>query len=162
MPRPHKTKSFVIERSAPTRAAAEAVMERITTPKTWPQWQSEIVAVEGPDRLAEGDVVEGRARLLGFDVRGKTTITGATEQQFDEDVIVGVRMRISYRAEPRGDKTVVTHRMTADLPAGLAGTVLSWLLAWRLRKMQSLLLRRLCDQAQGDQAQSDQVEADPS
>ncbi len=125
-------------------------MERIRTPRTWPQWQSEIVSVEGPERLAEGDVVEGRARLLGFDVRGKTTATAVREDRFDEDVIVGVRMQISYRTERRPDGTVVTHRMTADLPAGLAGKVLSWLLAWRLRKMQSVLLRRLCDQAERD------------
>lgn len=150
MARPHKTKTMVIERSVTTAAASDAVMERITTPATWPEWQSEILAVKGPERLAEGDVVEGRARLLGFDVRGKTTATVVTSDSFEEDVIVGVRMRISYRTARRPDGSVLTHRMTADLPAGVAGTVLSWFLGWRLRKMQSVLLRRLRDQVERD------------
>ena len=147
MSRGHKTKTLEIERSMTTRATADAVMRRITTPATWPQWQSEIVTAEGPERLAEGDVVEGRARLLGFDVRGKSTAHVVTPEVFDEDVIVGVRMRVTYSAAPGPHGTVVTHRMKADLPAGLAGTVLSWLLTWRLRKMQVTLLERLRDQA---------------
>lgn len=148
MPRQHKTKPFEIERSVHTRAPADEVMRRVTTPSTWPQWQSEISSVEGPERLTEGDVVEGRARLLGFDVRGKTTATSVSEHVFEEDVIVGVRMRIVYRTDPRSDGSVLTHHLKADLPTGIAGTVLSWLLAWRLRKMQSVLLERLRDQVE--------------
>lgn len=147
MARRHRTKAFEIERSVETRASAEAVMRRVVTPSTWPEWQSEIVTAEGPERLAEGDVVEGRARLLGFDVRGRSTATTVTEGSFDEDVIVGVRMRISYRAEARPGGSIVTHRMKADLPAGAAGAVLSWFLARRLRRMQVTLLQRLGDQA---------------
>lgn len=142
-------------------------MRRITTPRTWPEWQSEIVTAEGPERLAEGDVVEGRARLLGFDVRGKSTAHVVTAESFDEDVIVGVRMRVTYRVAPEAGGTVITHHMKADLPAGIAGTVLSWLLAWRLKKMQWMLLDRLSEQAGRDHAGADrfggdQAERDPS
>lgn len=147
MARRRRTKIFEIERSVETRASADVVIRRVLTPSTWPEWQSEIVTAEGPERLAEGDVVEGRARLLGFDVRGRSTATGVAQDAFEEDVIVGVRMRISYRAQPRRGGSIVTHRMQADLPAGAAGTVLSWLLARRLRRMQVTLLERLSDQA---------------
>lgn len=162
MSRPHRSKTFEIEHSVQTRATPDTVMRRITMPATWPQWQSEIVTAEGPERLAEGDVVEGRARLLGFDVRGKTTATRVTQEVFEEDVIVGVRMQVSYRAGPGRSGSVVTHRMKAHLPAGIAGTVLSWLLAWRLRKMQVMLLERLRDQSEGDQSDGDQSEGEPS
>ena len=71
MARPHRTKSYTIEASTPASSAPAGVMRRILSPSTWPAWQSEIVSAEGPEPLEEGDVVEGRARLLGFDVRGK-------------------------------------------------------------------------------------------
>ena len=150
MERSHRTKSFEIEASVPSKASPGSVMRRIATPSTWPQWQSEIVTTEGPERLAEGDVVEGRARLLGFDVRGRSATVEATDEVFFEDVIVGVRMRIRYSVTPDGEGSRISHHMVADLPAGVTGRLLSFFLSRRLRRMQSELLTRLRDQAEAE------------
>lgn len=129
-------------------------MSRVVTPSTWPAWQSEILATEGPQRVGPGDVVEGRARLLGFDVRGRSAAVEVDDRVFFEDVIVGVRMRIRYTVTPDGSGSVISHHMEADLPAGPLGRLLSVFLARRLRKMQSELLQRLCAQAEADPARS--------
>ena len=130
-------------------------MARVLSPKTWPQWQSEIIATEGAEFIDEGDVVDGDARLLGFDVTGRSSTVAVSPESVDEDVIVGVRMRVSYSVAPAGSGSIVTHRIEADLPTGLAGSLLSLLLSWRLKKMQKTLLIALADQA-------GQAEADPS
>lgn len=133
-------------------------MARIASPSTWPEWQSEILTTRGPKLAAPGDVVQGRARLLGFEVNGRSDIEEADDEDFFEDVIVGVRMRIRYTVAPNGTGTVIGHQLQADLPAGPAGKVLSLFLARRLRRMQRELLERLRDQTQRDQA----GELDPS
>ena len=46
-------------------------MKVIVDPATWPEWQSEIVETIGDAPLGEGDRVEGRAELLGFEVNGE-------------------------------------------------------------------------------------------
>lgn len=120
--------------------APEVVLDRILTPATWPEWQSEILRVEGPDRLAPGDAVLGDAKLLGFKVEGRSTSVAVSSDSFVQDVIVGVRMRVRYTVERDGDGARVTHRLESNLPRGLAGSVLSVLLRWRLRKMQRMLL----------------------
>jgi hypothetical protein len=66
--------------------------------------------------LAAGDVVRGEADLLGFEVAGLSTATRVEETLFEEDVIVGVRMRIGYRVHADGAGTLVTHSLLADLP----------------------------------------------
>ena len=150
MSRPHRTRALEIDASVRSSAPAERVMDRIATPSTWPRWQSEILSTEGPRRVGEGDVVEGRARLLGFDVRGRSAAVDVTDEVFFEDVIVGVRMRIRYTVIPDGAGSVIAHHMEADLPAGPLGRVLSVFLARRLRRMQGDLLRRLRDQAESE------------
>ena len=147
MPRTHRTRRFEIESSSPSSASGEQVLGRIRRPETWPEWQSEIIATRGPAHLAEGDVVDGDARLLGFDVTGRSSTGRITEERFEQDVIVGVRMRVSFRVTPAGSGSIVTHRMEADLPSGVTGSVLSMLLAWRLKRMQNHLLRALSEQA---------------
>lgn len=131
-------------------------MARVRSPETWPQWQSEIVATTGPEVIDEGDVVDGDARLLGFDVTGRSSTISVSPETVEEDVIVGVRMRVTYSIAPAGSGSIVTHRMEADLPTGIAGSLLSLLLGWRLRKMQKTLLVALSEQA------SAQTEGEPS
>ena len=147
MARSHRTRTFELEASLPSDASAPEVLGYARRPSTWPQWQSEIVDASGPEILSEGDVVDGAARLLGFNVTGRSTTVAVTEDLFVEDVIVGVRMKISYGVTPHGKGSIITHRMEADLPTGLAGSVLSILLARRLRKMQKNLLNALSEQS---------------
>jgi hypothetical protein len=141
-PRLHEVRrrTFEIEDSRHADSPPEIVLERILTPATWPDWQSEILAVQGPDRLSEGDAVLGDAQLLGFKVEGRSTSLEITPDSYAQDVIVGVRMRVRYTVSPDGSGTRVTHRLESDLPRGVAGGVLSMLLRWRLRRMQRTLL----------------------
>lgn len=107
--------------------------------------------------VEEGDVVQGDARLLGFDVTGHSSILRVAPDVVEEDVVVGVRMRVTYSVTPAPEGSVITHRMEAELPTGVAGTLLSLLLSWRLKKMQKTLLAAL-----GNQAGRGQTEAEPS
>lgn len=147
MSRPHRTRRFQIAASSPSAASTSRVVDYVRRRETWPQWQSEIQGTRGPDLLNEGDVVDGDARLLGFDVTGRSAVVKISDDTFTEDVIVGVRMRVSYSVAPTPSGSIVTHRMEADLPAGLAGSVLSLFLGWRLKKMQKNLLAALAEQA---------------
>src|SRR5688500_18739198 len=112
-------RSYVIQHSRSTTCSPDALMKVIVDPTTWPQWQSEIVETVGEAPLDEGDRVEGRAKLLGFEVNGLSTTVAATPASFVEDVIVGVHMRIEYTVDERGSGTVVTRRLTATLPSGV-------------------------------------------
>lgn len=146
------TDPFVIEDSRHAAAAPDRVLERVLAPSTWPEWQSEILATDGPEKLGPGDVVRGRARLLGFEVEGHSTSIEVTDDAYVEDVIVGVRMRVRYSIRPEGDGSRVTHRMESDLPRGISGRVLAFLLRRRLRKMQAYLLDELVRQTSTDRA----------
>jgi hypothetical protein len=66
--------------------------------------------------------------------------------------MVGVRMRIHYEVEDAGEQRVVTRRIEATLPHGLAGRVLTFLLKRRLLKMQERLLEDLVAQAEAGSA----------
>lgn len=146
MPRPHRTRPFSTQSSTVIAVPAQKVRERIEASETWPRWQSEILDTERPDWVEAHQVVHGKARLLGFDVHGRSVTLISNDSDFEQDVVVGVRMRVHYSVEARGSGALVTHRLTADLPGGLAGRVLSALLSRRLRKMQADLLSRLKDQ----------------
>jgi hypothetical protein len=130
------------------RCSPDAVLDRLLDPGLWPGWQPEILVASGPSRLATGDVARGRARLLGFEVDGHSTAVEVESAAFEEDVVVGVRMRIRYELSPGPDGTVIAHRLTAQLPRGAAGHVLSLFLRWRLRGMQKKALERLAAQAE--------------
>ena len=119
-------------------------MDRLLTPGSWPEWQSEIDSVERSDKLTKpGEIVRGRASLLGFEVDGHSTATQVSGSVFEEDVLVGVRMKVRYSATSQGGVTVISHRLVSDLPSGVSGAVLSLLLKRRLRRMQKRLLREL-------------------
>jgi hypothetical protein len=123
-------------------------MDLILDPSSWPRWQPEIVATEGPDRLSATDVVRGRATMLGFNVQGHSTAMEVAPDRFVEDVIVGVRMRVTYATAPSGDGATITHSLVSDLPTGLWGRVLSFFLRSRLRRMQRAALDELVRQAE--------------
>ena len=124
----------------------EKAKQRIEAWETWPRWQSEILDTEEPQWIEPHQVVHGKARLLGFDVHGRSLTLTSDDQVFEQDVVVGVRMRVHYSVAAKDPGSVVTHRLTAELPGGLAGTLLSVLLSRRLKKMQVDLLQRLKDQ----------------
>jgi Polyketide cyclase / dehydrase and lipid transport len=115
---------------------------------TWPDWQPEIVSVEDRGRLAPGEVARGAADLLGFKVHGHSTATEVAARCFEEDVVVGVRMKICYEVEPRGAGSLVTHSLVADLPGGTCGGVLALVLRWRLRRLQRTALAGLTRQSE--------------
>ncbi|MEA2446442.1 MAG: hypothetical protein QOK47_79 [Actinomycetota bacterium] len=85
--------------------------------------------------------------MLGFTVQGTSTTMAVDDDEFVEDVVVGVRMHILYRVEKSDNGSRVTRRLEAEMPTGLAGRVLSWFLRGRLRRMQERVLDALTDQA---------------
>ncbi len=140
---------FTIEASADAAAAPERVLDIIKRPSTWPRWQSEIVSTSGPRVLeCEGDVVIGRAEMLGFKVDGQSVATTIEPHRFVEDVVVGVGMTVTYEVVPSADGATITHRLTSELPRGPLGRVLSFFLKRRFRKMQRNLLSALVAQAE--------------
>lgn len=143
MARPHRTRRFETSSSIAISVPPEVALARISAPTTWPEWQSEILSTDGAQWAEARDLVHGRARLLGFDVHGRSFTITSEEDRFEQDVVVGVRMRVRYEVDPRPTGCSVAHQMEADLPGGFAGSILSLLLARRLRKMQVDLLNRL-------------------
>ena len=139
---------FEIEDSRPARCAPDAVLDRVLDPSTWPEWQPEILSTSPSHRLEEGDSVEGRAELLGFVVEGRSSAISVEKDSFEEDVIVGVRMRVRYQVTASTEGTTVTRRLVADLPGGFSGRILSFFLKRRLRKMQHGVLESLVAQAE--------------
>ncbi|MGH2806541.1 MAG: SRPBCC family protein [Actinomycetota bacterium] len=140
---------FEISHSRDADCSPDLLIKRILDPATWPEWQPEILSTEASGPLAQGSTVNGRARLLGFVVDGRSTTAATGDHYHEEDVIVGVRMRVHYEVEetPRGAR--VTRRLTAYLPGGFSGRVLSFFLKRRLRSMQVGVLESLVDQASG-------------
>ena len=136
-------KHFVTQRSIESSASPEALLERIRTPASWPEWQSEILSVEGPSRVAEGDVVTGKASMLGFEVDGQSQTVLTSDKQYVEEVVVGVGMRVTYAVEEIAGGTRLTHRLESELPGGPLGSVLSFFLKRRFKKMERDLLDRL-------------------
>ena len=98
--------------------------------------------------MKEGDTVEGAARLLGFTVEGRSSAGSVEPLAFEEDVIVGVRMRVRYEVEASEQGATVTRHLSAHLPRGPAGRVLSFFLKRRLRRMQAGVLDGLVRQAE--------------
>ncbi|MEA2517397.1 MAG: Polyketide cyclase / dehydrase and lipid transport [Actinomycetota bacterium] len=141
---------YRIQDRVTTRAEPEAVMERVLSPKTWPEWQAEIKTVEGPDRMEDGDQVSGDAELVGFKVQGRSDAHVVDEGLFIEDVIVGVRMVITYEVRPTESGSEITRTLEADLPRGFLGGILSIVLRAKLRRMQKKLLSSLAGQAEAE------------
>jgi hypothetical protein len=140
---------FEISHSRTADCSPDLLIKRILDPATWPEWQPEIISMEASGPLDEGASVDGRARLLGFEVDGRSTTVSSDERSYEEDVLVGVRMRVRYEVEQTPTGAKVTRRLTAYLPGGVSGRVLSFFLKRRLRAMQVGVLESLVDQASG-------------
>jgi hypothetical protein len=140
--------TFTVTDSVRAAATTESVMELLRRPDNRERWQSEIVWMKGPDGLTVGDSVEGLADMLGFRVEGKGTTTDLGPDRYEEDVVVGVRMRMRFEIVPSEGGVVVRHTLQAPLPAGFAGKILSIFLKRRLRRMQAESLRELCRYAE--------------
>ena len=123
-------------------------MEQVLAPETWPEWQSEIISVSGPPRVSPGAVVQGKAELLGFHVSGHSTSIEVSPTSYEEDVVVGVQLRVRYEVVPAGKGAAISRTLIADLPGGPMGRILSFFLARRLRKMQVELLGALAARAE--------------
>jgi hypothetical protein len=134
---------FVTESSRTLRTSHPEVLDQLAVPATWPEWQSEIVSTSGPDRVQVGDVVSGEASMLGFEVAGRATTVEFSDKAIEQDVFVGVRMRVRYLLTPTSEGVRITHRLTADLPSGVVGRILSFFLRRRLRSMQQDVLDNL-------------------
>lgn len=125
-------------------------MDRVLSPRTWPEWQAEIKTIEGPDRIEDGDQVSGDAELVGYRVQGRSDAHVVADGLFIEDVIVGVRMVVTYEVKPSASGTRVVRTLEADLPGGMLGGLLSVVLRAKLRRMQKKLLEELVVQAEAD------------
>ncbi len=88
--------------------------------------------------------------MLGFEVAGRSRTISVTEDIFEEEALVGVRLRIRYELSAVDGQIEIAHHLTADLPRGLWGRVLSLFLRSRLRAMQGRALRNLAAQAEPD------------
>lgn len=146
MPRHHRRERFELEASAPVPASPQEVLRRITSPATWPEWQLEIDSTEGPGILETGDVVVGKASMLGFQVDGQSVAAEVSDSSFREDVVVGVAMTVTYSVRATSTGSVLTHRLESELPGGPVGSLLSFFLKRRFKKMQSTVLERLAEQ----------------
>ena len=144
-----RDRTLDIEVSRVARCRPDAVLALVRDPKTWPEWQPEIVSTEGPAPLEEGDDVYGEASMLGFRVEGHSKTVSVTDGAYEEDVVVGVRMKILYAVTSDGSgNTVVTRKLTAWLPGGLAGRLLSIFLKRRLTRMQNGVIGDLVRRAE--------------
>ena len=104
--------------------------------------------------MKTGDVVRGHAELLGFGVAGHAAMEEVRPHSMTEDVLVGVRMRVSYEVDDDdGSGCIVRAKIVTEAPTGVAGRVLGFLLRYRLRRMQRAslkLLARLSEDERGD------------
>ncbi|HEX2195486.1 MAG TPA: SRPBCC family protein [Actinomycetota bacterium] len=142
-------KRMTISVSRAARCDPAAVMDLVLDPETWPRWQPEIVSTEGPAPLTEDDDVYGHASMLGFRVEGHSKSMNVSGDYYEEDVIVGVRMRVVYEVgRDESGNTVVKRTLSALLPGGIAGRILSIFLKRRLTRMQNGVVEELVRQAE--------------
>lgn len=132
------------------RCSADEMMTRLLDAGQWPAWQPEILSTVGPERVREGDVVSGRAKMLGFGVEGRSIAVQVDDTAFEEDVVVGVGLKVRYDVHPEGEGCVVVHRIESRLPEGAMGRLLAFFLRGRLRRMQKMAVSRLVAQSEAD------------
>jgi hypothetical protein len=140
--------SFEVGAERVAQCKPEEIIRHLLDASRWPDWQPEIVTTVGPERVSAGDVVRGHADLLGFGVAGHSLIEEVGTQRLIEDVHVGVRMRVIYEVEPRGNACLVRARIVTESPTGLSGRILGLLLRRRLRRMQITALDKLAGLAE--------------
>jgi len=135
--------TFVVGAERVAKCKPDVVIRHLLDASRWPEWQPEIVSTIGPERVQVGDIVRGHADLLGFGVAGQAAIHEVPDDGLVEDVLVGVRMRVTYQVEERGGECLVRATIVTEAPSGISGRVLAFLLRRRLRRMQVTALDRL-------------------
>jgi hypothetical protein len=135
--------TFVVGAERVAKCEPDVVIRHLLDASRWTEWQPEIVSTVGPERVQVGDVVHGHADLLGFGVAGRAAIHEVPDDGLVEDVLVDVRMRVSYQVEQRRDECLVRATIVTEAPTGISGRVLGFLLKRRLRRMQRTALDRL-------------------
>ncbi len=138
----------MIEKGLSAKCSPDEMMTYLLDATAWPSWQPEIVSTQGPERLKSGDVVSGHAEMLGFHVDGRSIALQVDENVFEEDVVVGVAMKVRYEVHPEEGGCRVVHRLESRLPGGIAGRLLSLFLRRRLRRMQSSAVAHLVAQSE--------------
>lgn len=141
-------KNFTTERTTVVDGDPARILELITSPATWPTWQPEILETSGPERLETGSIVDGRASMMGFEVDGKNATLSLSSERVEHHAVVGVGMRITYEIETTPEGSKLTHRLDSNLPSGPLGSLLSFFLRARLRKMQREVVKNLARQAE--------------
>lgn len=141
-------RTFVTEKQMSARCSPDRMMGLLLDSTSWPEWQPEIVRTSGPRRVGRGDIVSGNARLLGFHVEGRSIAEQVEDDVFEEDVVVGVAMRVRYEVHADGSGCRVTHRLESRMPGGASGRLLSLFLRARLRRMQRSAVERLVAQSE--------------
>ncbi|HEX2241427.1 MAG TPA: SRPBCC family protein [Actinomycetota bacterium] len=137
MARFHSTKTLR------TRADPQAILDLLSRPDRRPDWQPEILWMRGPERLTPGEEQHGRARMMGFEVAGRSRTIAVTDRVFEEEALVGVRLRIRYEISSDDGRVEVAHHLIAELPRGFWGRAVSLFLRSRLRVMQTRALKNL-------------------
>lgn len=150
--------TFEVGAERVARCKPDVVIRHLLDSSRWPEWQPEIVATIGPERVRVGDVVRGHAELLGFGVAGRAAIEEVPEDGLVEDVLVGVRMRVSYQVDQRRDGCLVRATIVTEAPTGISGRVLGFLLRRRLRRMQITALDRLARLAEATSSSAGIIE----
>lgn len=130
------------------KCSPDKMMAYLLDATSWPAWQPEIVSTRGPERVAKGDIVSGHARMLGFHVEGRSIAEQVGTTVFEEDVVVGVAMRVRYEVHEEPGGCRVVHRLESQMPSGLTGRLLSFFLRGRLRRMQKKAVERLVAQSE--------------
>ena len=142
-PQKNVAATFEVGAERVAKCKPDVIVRHLLDASHWPQWQPEIVATVGPERVQVGDVVRGHADLLGFGVAGQAAISEVPHDGLVEDVLVGVRMRVTYQVEEHRDECLVRATIVTEAPTGISGRVLGFLLRRRLRRMQVTALDRL-------------------
>lgn len=145
MPR-HVTSTAAIDIAA-TPAEVFAV---VRDGQNRPGWMPELEVTDAPARpLAAGDRVRGRSVAFGHRVPGLSDVLAVEDGRvLEEDVIVGVRLRITWSFTSAGGATRCTQAIDVAGPTGPLGPVLRWVLSVRVRLLQRRTLARLRKQVE--------------
>ena len=141
-----RRREFSLRLSRGSTNSAQAILDRIKQPSTWPEWVPEINSTTSKKSIVDvGDNVEGLAEMLGFRVNGRAHVTEITPTLFVQDVVIGVRIVARYEVEPTEHGSVIHHELIVSAPRGPMGRLLTFFLRGRLRSMQERLLANLSD-----------------
>ena len=100
-----------------TTAPSDAVWALWDDPRRWRDWHPQIAAVRGEGPLRVG--AEARIRFRGSPRALRFRVTGYEpgRRLTDEARLPGARLGHEHRVEPRGEGSLIAHRVWFDGPA---------------------------------------------